>query len=144
MQIRRTFPFLTRGFAAASVLSLVLFTPALRAQQPTSAAKSEQHLVSPTQLQQRVQADSAARKKNIATLSQFLSSPMAVKKMKSEHIDPAQVQDAIPNLSSAELAQLAARAAHAQQQFAAGTLSNNDLLLIILILVVVILIAVIH
>ena len=143
MQIRRTFPFLTRGFAAVSVFSFVLFSPALRAQ-PTSTAKSEQHLVSPTQLQQRVQADSAARKQNIATLSQFLSSPMAVKKMKSEHIDPAQVQDAIPNLSSAELAQLAARAAHAQQQFAAGTLSNNDLLLIILILVVVILIAVIH
>jgi len=144
MQIRRTFPFLTRGFAAASILSLFVFIPPTWAQQAAPASNAGQHLVSPSQLQQQVQADSAARKKNIATLAKFLSSPMAVKKMKSEHIDPAEVQDAIPNLSSAELAQLAARADHAQQQFAAGTLSNNDMLLIILILVVVILIAVIH
>lgn len=140
MQLRRTFSFLTRGLAAAALLSLFASTPALRAQ----TASQDQHLVSPSQLQQQVQNSSATRQKDISTLNQFLSTPMAIGKMKSAHIDPAQVKDAIPNLSSAELAQLSARASQAQQQFAAGALSNNDMLLIILILVVVILLAVIH
>lgn len=144
MQLRRIFPFLMRGLAAASVVSLLAFTPAARAQQSTPSASHDQHLVSPSQLQQQVQTASATRQKNIATLTQFLSSPMAVQKMKSEHIDPAQVQNAIPGLSSSELAELSARAAHAQQEFAAGNLSNNNMLLIILILVAVILIAVIR
>jgi hypothetical protein len=128
----------TRGVVAAALMSLFSIAPSLRAQQ------SDTHLVSPDQLQQQVQSASAERQKNINTLTQFLSSPLAVGKMKSEHIDPVQVRKAIPSLSDAELADLSARAAHAQQQFAAGTMSNNDLLIIILILVVVILIAVIH
>jgi hypothetical protein len=128
----------SRGLVAAALLSLFSIAPALRAQQ------TDTHLVSPGQLQQQVQSASADRQKNIDTLTQFLSSPMAVGKMKSEHIDPAQVKNAIPNLSDAELADLSARATQAQQQFAAGNFSNEDLLLIILVLVVVILIAVIH
>jgi hypothetical protein len=128
----------TRGVVAAALMSLFSIASSLRAQQ------SDTHLVSPDQLQQQVQSASAERQKNINTLTQFLSSPLAVGKMKSEHIDPVQVRKAIPSLSDAELADLSARAAHAQQQFAAGTMSNNDLLIIILILVVVILIAVIH
>jgi hypothetical protein len=134
---------LFRGLFAAALFSFVSFSPALRAQQPAPTA-GDAHLVSPGQLQQQMQSASADRQKNIATLTQFLSTPMAVGKMKSEHIDPAQVKNAIPNLSDAELADLSARATKAQQQFAAGTLSNNDLLIIILILVVVILIAIIH
>lgn len=143
MQLRRTF-FRTRGLVAAAMLSLVSLTPALLAQQPDPGAAQDTHVVSPAQMQQQLQAAAAARQKNIATLTQFLATPMAVQKMKSEHIDPMQVQHAIPNLSDEDLASLSARAEQAQQQFAAGTLSNNDLLLIILILVVVILIAVIH
>jgi hypothetical protein len=123
---------------AAMLFAIVSLAPALHAQQPAD------HLVSPTQLQQQVQSAARARQQNIETLTKFLSSPAATGKMKAEHIDARQVQSAIPNLSDAELASLSARASQAQQQFAAGTLSNNDLLLIILILVVVILIAVIH
>lgn len=144
MQSRRIFTFLTRGLAAAAMLSL-LALPAAHAQTTAApAADSARHLVSPTQLQQQVQTTSATRQKNIDTLTQFLSSPAATHAMQSHHIDAKQVKDAIPTLSDAELADLSARANHAQQEFAAGSLSNNDLLLIILILVVVILIAVIH
>ncbi|HTW47072.1 MAG TPA: hypothetical protein VMD92_03930 [Acidobacteriaceae bacterium] len=142
MQSRLVSAVLSRGLVAAALLSLFSLAPALLAQQP--AASADTHLVSPAQLQQQVQSASADRQKNIAALTQFLSTPMAVGRMKSEHIDPAQVKNAIPSLSDAELADLSARATSAQQQFAAGTLSNNDLLIIILILVVVILIAIIH
>lgn len=126
---------------ASAVLLSSLFSFAAVA---PAHAQQTSHLVSPAQLQQRVQATSGERQKNIDTLTQFLSTPTAIGKMKSERIDPAQVKNAIPNLSDEELADLSARATKAQQDFAAGSLSNNDLLLIILILVVVILIAVIH
>lgn len=142
MPLRLASVVLSRGFFAAALFSLAALAPALRAQQTPASADS--HLVSPDQLQQQVQATSAERQKNIDTLTNFLTTPTALGKMKTEHIDPAQVKSAIPNLSDDELADLSARATQAQQKFAAGSLSNNDLLLIILILVVVILIAVIH
>ncbi|HTV13288.1 MAG TPA: hypothetical protein VME68_01160 [Acidobacteriaceae bacterium] len=129
----------SRGLIAATLFSFVALAPGLWAQQSADA-----HLVSPAQLQQQVQASSSDRQKNIDTLTQFLSTPTAIGRMKSERIDPAQVKNAIPNLSDDELADLSGRATKAQQEFAAGNLSNNDLLIIILVLVVVILIAVIH
>lgn len=143
MQSRLFSAVFSRGLFAAAMFSFVTLAPALQAQQPAPAG-DDTHLVSPTQLQQQVQSASAERQKNIATLTQFLSTSAAIGKMKSEHIDPAQVKNAIPSLSDDELTSLSARAAQAQQQFAAGTLSNNDLLLIILLLVVIILIAVIR
>jgi hypothetical protein len=142
MQLRLTSKSLFRALSLAAALSIFL-VPTIRAQQPARSA-DDAHVVSPTQLQQQVQTTSAERQKNIDTLTQFLSSPTAVHAMKSHQIDPAKVSSAIPNLSDAELAELSARAAHAQQDFAAGTLDNNTLLIIILILVAVILIAVLH
>jgi len=130
MHLRRT--FLALGLAAAAMLFL-----------PTALC-AQDHLVSPAQLQQQMDAASATRQNNINTLTNFLSTPGAVRAMRSRGIDPAQVKNAIPNLSSAELASLSARATKAQQDFAAGNLSNNDLLIIILVLVVVILLAVIR
>jgi hypothetical protein len=141
MQLRLTSKPVTRGAALAALLCLFL-VPALRAQQTAHA--DDAHIVSPTQMQQQVQTASAERQKNIETLTQFLSSPIALHAMKSHQIDTAKVTSAIPNLSDAELAELSARATHAQQAFAAGTLDNNTLLIIILVLVAVILIAVLH
>jgi hypothetical protein len=141
MQSRLASVVVSRGILAAALLSLLSIAPPLRAQQP---AGDDTHLISPAQLQQQVQSESAQRQQNIDTLTQFLSTSKAIGKMKSEHIDPAQVKNAIPNLSDAELADLSARATKAQEQFAAGNLSNNDLLIIILVLVVVILLVVIH
>ena len=141
MQLRLT-SISTRGLMTATLLCLFL-VPTLRAQQ-TARSNDDAHVVSPTQMQQQVQTASAERQRNIETLTQFLSSPTAVHAMKSHQIDPAKVTSAIPNLSDAELAELSARASHAQQAFAAGTLDNNTLLIIILVLVAVILIAVLH
>lgn len=137
MHFRRTFSCVTRAFSAAALTSL-LAVSTLHAQQ------LNQHLVSPDQLQQQVQSNSAMRQANVDNLTRFLSTSTAEKAMHDAKIDPVQVRTAIPTLSDQELANLSQRATSAQQAFAAGTLSNNDLLIIILILVVVILVAVIR
>jgi len=144
MYFRRNCLSLSQTLAAAALTTLLAAAPALHAQPAGPQPSQDAHLVSPMQLQHQLQADSAARQKNIDTLTQFFSSPVATRAMQSHAIDAKQVQDAIPTLSSAELASLSARACQAQQQFAAGTISNNTLLIIILVLVAVILIAVIH
>ncbi|MGA8531222.1 MAG: hypothetical protein WB622_16010, partial [Acidobacteriaceae bacterium] len=97
-----------------------------------------------SQLQQQVQTATAARQQNIDTLNHFLATPTAEKAMKDAKIDPAQVRNAVPTLSNAELANLSARAAHAQSQFAAGGLTTLALTLIILAIVLIILLAAYH
>lgn len=139
MQSRRTSSLILRTLTATALFALV-DTPAVRAQQTSS----DDHLVSPTQLQQQVQSASATRQANIDHLTHFLSTPTAEKAMRDAKIDPAQVKTAIPSLSDQELASLSQRATQAQHDFAAGALSNQTLLIIILVLVAVILIAVIR
>jgi hypothetical protein len=119
----------------ACVLSVLLFAPAVRAQD---------HLVTPDALQQQMQANSANRQQNIDTVTNFLSSPVAERAMKSHHYDPVQVRKAIPTLSDEELANLASRAGDAQQKFAAGFLGVGVLTLIILLIVVIIVVAAVH
>ena len=140
MQSRRTSSLFLRTLTTAALFAFLATAPALRAQ-PSS---SNEHLVSPTQLQEQVQTASATREANIDNLTHFLSTPTAEKAMRDAKFDPAQVKTAIPTLSDQELASLSQRATQAQQDFAAGTLSNQTLLIIILVLVAVILIAVIH
>ncbi|HEX4036438.1 MAG TPA: hypothetical protein VHX37_00140 [Acidobacteriaceae bacterium] len=131
--------FLSRTFAAAALLSLLVSAPALHAQQ-----SQDTHLVSPAQLQQQVQNATATRRQNIDALNRFVSTPQALQAMKDAKIDPAQVKTAIPTLSSAELADFSARAQHARQQFAAGGLGTLAIAIIIIAVVLVILLAAYH
>src|SRR5690242_2349497 len=78
---------------------------------------SSEHIVSSKALQQNLEASSAARQKNVETLTKFMSTPTAQKAMRDAKIDPAQVQKAIPTLSDQELTNLSARAADTQQKF---------------------------
>jgi hypothetical protein len=131
-------PLPSRKFFAAALtalLAVLLFAPAVRAQD---------HLVSPNALQQQVQANSATRQQNIDTVTNFLSTPIAERTMKSHHYDPVQVRSAIPTLSDEELANLASRASGAQQKFSAGVLGVGVLTLIIIIVVVIIVVAIVH
>lgn len=133
----RTF---ARGLFTAALLALLLapgFSPAAHAQ-------DQDHLVTSQALQQQVQSTSAARQQNIADLTHFLSSTEAEHAMKAHHFDPVQVRTAIPTLSNQELASLAARANHAQQDFAAGRLGTGVLLIIVIAIVVVIIVAAVH
>lgn len=140
MQFPRFFRLMPRGLAAVALVFLLASSPALRAQDPAQ----DSHLVSPSQLQQQVENATTARQKNVTNLTQFLSTPAAEKAMKDARIDPVQVRTAIPTLSDAELANLSARASHAQQDFAAGHLGPTAWVLIIIIIAVVIVVAAIH
>lgn len=62
--------------------------------------------------------------------------------MKSAHIDYQQVKNGVSQLSDDDLAQLSVRSEKAQEDFAAGNISNRDLIVILLGVAVLILIIV--
>jgi len=118
----------------ASALAMLFLVP--------SDLVAQNHVVSPTELQKEVVAASQTRQHNIETLQQFLSTPAAEKAIKSAQMDPRQVKTAVSALDDQDLAQLAARANKAQNDFAAGTLSDRDLIWIIVAIAVIVLIIV--
>lgn len=103
---------------------------------------AQDHVVSPAQIQKDLAASSTARQQNQREIERFLSSKEARDAMQSAHINYVQVTNAVSTLSSAELANLAARSTQAQKDFAAGTINNHDLLLIIVGIAALILIIV--
>jgi len=122
-----------RGLTACVLAALFAFPPNLLAQA---------HVVSPSELQKEVLAATQTRQQSLNKVTQFLSSDMAQKAMKSAHMDPVQVKNGVSTLSDAELARLASRADKAQADFAAGTLSDRDLIIIILAIAALVLIIV--
>ena len=96
-------------------------------------AKDYGHLVSSDDLRQQVFSSSAERRQDIETLDRFISSSAAEEVMNSARMDPVQVKSAIPALSDAELASLAARVDHAHRDFAAAGLLNLDLVFVIIL-----------
>lgn len=107
-------------------------------------AQSTNHVVSGQALQQQLQTQSATRQKDIVAVTNFFSTPLARHAMKMEHVDPSQVKTAIPTLSDSELASLSSRANQAQQQFAAGNLSESQMLLLIVVLLIVVILVAVH
>ena len=118
----------------ASALAMLFLVP--------SDLVAQNHVVSPSELQKEVVAASQTRQHNIETLQQFLSTPAAEKAIKSAKMDPRQVKTAVSALDDQDLAQLAARANKAQNDFAAGSLSDRDLIWIIVAIAVIVLIIV--
>jgi hypothetical protein len=121
-------------FAFISLFSAFLAIP--------QGAHAQDHVVPPSDLQKDVSAVSATRQKNLAQVEDFLSSDAAQRAMKSAHIDPQQVKNAIPQMNDDELAQLSARSEKAQKDFAAGRISDRDLLIILVGVAVLILVIV--
>ena len=124
----------TLQFAFISLLSVFLAIPL--------GALAQDHVVPPSDIQKDVSAVSATRQKNLVQVEGFLSSAEAQQAMKSAHIDPQQVKNAIPQMNDDELAQLSARSEKAQKDFAGGRISDRDLLLILLGVAVLILLIV--
>lgn len=127
--------FLTRAVVAAALVVLLSYPADIFAE------AAQDHLVSPDALQQQLLNSSANRDKDIATVTEFLSTPVADRAMRDARIDPAQVRTAIPTLSDQELASLATRSADAQQKFSAGFLGLGTLAIIIVIIAVIIIVA---
>lgn len=105
-------------------------------------AFAQSHVVSLADLQSATVASTQARQRNIETIRQFVSSPMAENALHSAHLDAKQVRDAVSRLSDQELAQLASRAGKAQADFAAGNLTDRDLIIILIAVAALILIIV--
>jgi len=125
----------------ASPLVVALLVPIMAVPRDLMA-QSAQHVVSPSDLQNAAVEASQARQRDLDTLNSFLSSARAQKAMQSSGIDPQQVKKAVAGLSDDELAQLAARAQAAQNDFAAGNIDDRDLLIILVCIVALILIIV--
>jgi hypothetical protein len=122
-----------RPMIALLLVTLFLIPADLRAQG---------HVVSPADLKKQVMSASQQRQHNLETLQQFLSTPLAEKAMKDAKVDAQQVRSAVSTLNDDDLAKLSARADKAQNDFAAGDLSQRDLIIIILVVVVIVLIIV--
>jgi hypothetical protein len=103
---------------------------------------AQTHIVSPEELQKATVKATQARQQNIQTIQQFFSSPNAEQALKSAHMDPQQVKQAVSSLSDQDLAQLASRASRAQADLVAGHLSDRDLIIILIAIAALILIIV--
>lgn len=112
--------------------------------QSSLLAVSQDHVVSPSELQQVTASVARTRQQNISKVEKFFSSEQARKALKSAHLDPVQVKQAVPTLNDQELARLASRADKAQNDFAAGALTNQQITYILIALgaAVIVLIAV--
>jgi len=121
-------------FLFAAFLSILLAIP--------QNAMAQNHVVSSSDIQKDVAAASTSREKEVAQLESFFSSPQAQKAMKSVHATYQQVDAAIQQLSSDDLARLSARSEIAQKDFAAGRLADRDLIIIALAILALILIIV--
>ncbi len=129
--------FLSGRFARAFAACLLVTVIAIPAQ-----IFAQDHVVSPADLQKEAAASASTRQQNVEMLQKTFSNPKVESALKAANIDPAQVKNAVSSLSDAELAQLTARANHAQQDFAGGTLSDRDLLLVLVFIAALILIIV--
>lgn len=125
-----------KSLLASLMAVLIILAPALSpsALAQTAPARPGQHIVSTADLQNDVATAAAARKADQAKVEAFLSTPRARQEMKKVGLNYRVVQRAIPQLSQEELASLAGRADKAQQEFAAGALTNQQLTYIIIAL----------
>ena len=128
-----------RGILPAALMVLLSCPPDVLGQ-----TAHQDHLVSPNRLQQQLADSAAARRKNIETITNFLSTPAAEQAMQDSHFDSVQVRRAIPSLSDQELTTLAVRSADAQQKFAAGRLTRPELAIVVIALVVLIVVIIVH
>jgi hypothetical protein len=130
--------FVKRSIQCLSILLLgsVLLIP------QNAFAQAPSHVITSNQLQRDVQSASAARQQNIKEVENFLATPGARQALESSHVNYQQVKDAVPQLNNQELAHLAKVSQNAQDQFAAGSLSDRDLLWILVGVAVIILIVV--
>jgi hypothetical protein len=122
------------GLVLVLLLGLILASP--------GAALAQDHVVSPREIQKDAAGASAARQQHVQQLDGFLSSNEAQQALKSAHMDPQEVKNAVGQLDDEDLTRLSARAEKAQREFAAGNLSDRDLLIILVCVAALILIIV--
>jgi hypothetical protein len=105
-------------------------------------AQDRQHVVSLSELNKDAAQPAERRQANEEAVRTLLSSDQAQKALKSANLDYQKVDKAVGQLSDEDVAKLAERSRQAQNDFAAGRISDRDLLWIILIAIGIIILAV--
>jgi hypothetical protein len=105
-------------------------------------AQDKQHVVSLSDLNKDAARPAQTRQSNEEALRTLLSSDQAQKALKSASLDYQKVDKAVGQLSDEDLAKLAERSRQAQNDFAAGRISDRDLLWIIVIAIGIIVLVV--
>jgi hypothetical protein len=95
---------------------------------------AESHVLSSNELQQQMITAANERQGKVERVQQFFGSEVAQKALKASGMNYKQVQSAVAQLDDRELAQLAAKTDKAQQDFAAGALSNQQITYILIAL----------
>jgi CBS domain containing-hemolysin-like protein len=115
-----------------SILFLVaLFGPVFTG---SVAYCASSHLVSIRQLRHAAESSASQRQAQIAQVEKFFSSQLARSAFKKAHLNPVEIQRAIPTLSHGELARLAAQTQKVHNDFAAGSLTNQQITYILIAL----------
>jgi protein-disulfide isomerase len=103
---------------------------------------AQDHVVTSANLQKDLQSSAATRQQELAQIDHFFSSKEGQKALQIAHIDYQQVTKAVSSLNNGDLARIAAHTERAQNEFAAGSLSNRDLIWIVVGIAALILIIV--
>lgn len=127
---------LQRIISATRMMLVAVLVPVIGG---TSFA-AETHVVSPTEMRQAAVSATQTRQQNVEAVNSFLSSPKAQQVIESSAMNMTQVKAAVAALDDQDLAKLAAQSAQAQNDFAAGRISDRDLLWIVVGIAVLVLI----
>jgi hypothetical protein len=104
-------------------------------------AQDKQHVVSLSDLNKDAARTAQTRQSNGDAIRTLLSSDQGQKALKSANLDYQKVDKAVGQLSDEDLAKLAERSRKAQNDFAAGRISDRDLMWIIVIALGIIILA---
>jgi hypothetical protein len=113
----------------------VLFTPGAQ-------VRGEDHVVSPSELDQTLLHSAKNRQANLEKIQQFFSSELSRKALAPGHGELNKVQKALPQLSDEELARLAAQTQKVEADIAAGALTNQEITYILIALATAVIILV--
>ena len=95
---------------------------------------ADDHIVQPREFHKAILDASESRQENIGRIHRFLLSEPGARALGAARLDPEKVERAVALLDDNELARLAARAVKAQEDFAAGALTNQQLTYIVIAL----------
>jgi hypothetical protein len=128
-------------FRAKLWVSLLAVVGLLVVVETPTRAQDKQHVVSLSDLNKDAARPAQTRKADEQAVRTLLSSDQGKEALKSAHLDYQKVDKAVGQLSDEDLAKLAARSRQAQNDFAAGRISDRDLIWIIIIALGIIILA---
>ena len=106
-----------------------------------SWAQDQRHVVSLNDLNKDAAQAAQTRRSDEGAVRGLLSSEQGQKALKSAHLDYERVDKAVGRLSDEDLAKLAQRSRQAQDDFAAGRLSNGAIIAIVAVIAATIILA---